>query len=239
MTAPVTAVVLGSRGGNRLRRALASVAWARERVVLDPANRLAGESLPAGVARTADASAVTSAPWILVLEESEVVTPELGALVAAATERTAPAAYRIPIEMHALGVALRPVGAPMRLARRHGVRLRIGMSLALEIPPDERGVGRLREPIVCTGADSLAGALDDLDADAGALAGVLHAAGASPALRHLVVTPLLSSARTLAARGAAGPLWRRWALAVFAGYRAAVAQAKLWEFRRAEAGRPS
>jgi len=35
------AMVVASRGGGRLGRALASVAWASERLVLDPARRLA------------------------------------------------------------------------------------------------------------------------------------------------------------------------------------------------------
>src|SRR5207249_2756964 len=47
--ADVAAVVLASRGGARLASALDGVAWAGERIVLDPAGRLGAERLPDGV----------------------------------------------------------------------------------------------------------------------------------------------------------------------------------------------
>jgi hypothetical protein len=239
MTAPVAAVVLGSRGGSRLGRALESVAWVSERVVLDPAERLAGEKLPAGVVRSADAFTAIGAPWVLLLEECETIPPALETAIATAINGPAAcAAYRVALEVQGLGLVLHPPGAPIRLARRPGARLRWATGLRLELAPGEGSVGRFPDRIVAVGADSLAGAIDDLDADAGALAGLLYAHGASPGLRHLALTPLLSSARTLVARGAGAP-WRRWALAVLAGYRTTVAYAKLWELRRAEAAHAS
>jgi len=229
--APVAAIVLASRGGPRLERALASVAWARERVVLDPARRLGGQVLPRDVG---DSLASTSSPWLLLLEEQEAVPSALADVIVRAVEQPAPGAYRIGQDLETFGVTVRLPGAPVRLARRAGARLRLGAGLRLELEAAAGQVGRLEERLLAAGADSLAGALEDLDAHARALAALLHAEGASPRIRHLAFAPLLPGARALVAPGAGRGLWPRWPIAVLAGYRTAVAYAKLWEIRRME-----
>src|SRR5439155_900343 len=134
----VAAVVLASGGGARLASALASVAWAGERIVLDPAARLTREPLP------------------------------------------------------------------------RGVRLHAGV------------------------AERLGEAVEHLDAQATTLAALLAERRCRPRLWHLVLGPLAAGGHTLVARPVRQRGSARWFLAVLAGYRAAVAYAKLWERRRAE-----
>ena len=86
--ADVAAVVLGARGGARLARALASVGWAGERIVIDPAGRLGAATLPPGVRRLEsplDLAGATEARWLLLLREDEVAPPGLAAAVVDAT----------------------------------------------------------------------------------------------------------------------------------------------------------
>ena len=234
----VAAVVLASRGGARLGRALDSVAWAAERIVLDPGGRTGAEPLPDDVRRGGDPTEVASAPWLLLLEEHETVSRPLAAAIAAAVERPAATAYRIPQEVTAFGVTLRPRRAPVRLACRSDARLALRSGLALELAFDGPGAPRLSEPLLTNGAPTLAAAVEDLDAQATTLAVLLHARRVRPRLRHLVVPPLVAGARALAARSARGGFWGRWTLAVLGGYRVLVAYAKLWEMRRDEAARP-
>jgi len=239
MSAAVAAAVLVSRGGPRLEAALASVAWASERILIDPAARLAGEPLPAGVRRAEEPADATSAPWLLLLEEHEVVPPALADSIAATLGAPARfAAYRIGQEVRAFGATFHPVGAPVRLVERPGARLGLGPGLSPELRALRRGAGRLEGRLVVRAADSLAAALDDLDADAAALAALLARQRVVPRLRHLVLPALAAGTRAFAARGARWAAWQRWILTVLGGYRAVVAYAKLWEIRRAEASTP-
>jgi hypothetical protein len=239
MTAPVAALVLASRGGARLEEALASVAWASERLVLDPARRLAGSTSPALVVRGREPADAASAPWLLLLEEQERVPAALAATITqVACAPGALAAYRIGQEAHAFGAALALPGAPVRLVRRAGARLAVRAGLQAELRPAHGRAGRLRGRLVADGAPSLAQAVEELEADASALAALLHERGVRPGVRHLLLAPLGPSARVLLARGRGGGLGGRWALAVLAGYRALVGYAKLWEARRAEGSRP-
>src|SRR5216117_2068669 len=135
MTAPlesVAAVVLASRGGARLARALESVAWAGERIVLDPAGRLGAEPLPGGVRWGGDPAAA-AAPWLLLVEEHEAVGAPLAAAIAGAVEAPAARAYRIAQEVIAFGTTLRLRCAPVRLALRAGARLRLRTGLTPEL----------------------------------------------------------------------------------------------------------
>jgi hypothetical protein len=246
MTSPVAAIVLASRGGARLARALDAVAWARERLVLDPAGRVRHATLPDGVAVASDAIASATAPWVLVVEERETVSAALAEEIAAAVAAPDVAAYRVPQETRGFDVTLRLRGAPVRLARRAGARLEVRDGLGLALRPAAgtpsraaRGaagsIGRLAGALVVDASGSLAGAVEDLDADAAAFAALLRAGDVRPRLRHLACAPLGPAGRTLVARGA----WRRpaarWTLAVLDGYRVATAYAKLWELRRGEA----
>jgi hypothetical protein len=231
--AEVCALVLGSRGGGRLARALASVAWAGERVVLDPANRLAAEALPGGVRRErrprpAD---VTRAPWLLLIDEDETAPPALATAVAEAIRGETPSpSYRVAQEVHALGARLRPRRDAVRLARRDEARLVLGRGLTPALcatGPSGRLVGVLEKE----GAASLGEAVDDLDAYAGVLAALLVDAGARPGIRTSVMAFLAAGGCVLLARGVTARPWSRWSLALLAGFRAMVAYAKLWELR--------
>ena len=229
----VSAVVLGNRGGERLARALASVAWAGDRVVLDPADRLAGERLPAGVRRHRGArpGEATRAPWLLLLDEHEVAPPALASAVAEAVRSATPwPGYRIAQEVQALGARLRPRAEPVRLAPRSGVRLVLGRGLTPELS-SMGAPGRLPVTLEGRGADSLGEAVDELDAYAGMVAGLLAAAGTDTGIGASMRAFAAAGARMLSARGTAPRPWSRWSLAVLAGYRAMVAHAKLWEAR--------
>jgi len=225
----VAAVVLASRGGARLASALDGVAWAGERIVLDPAGRLGAEPLPDGVRWAGEPAEAARAAWLLLVEEHEAVRPSLVAAIASALEAPGARAYRIAQEVIAFGTTLRLRHAPVRLARRDGVRLRL-----------RTGGGRaprLPERLVTNAGPTLAAAVDELDAQAATLAALLHARRVRPRAWHLVVPPLAASGRALLARGRAGGFWGRWTLAVLDGYRALVAYAKLWEIRQEEAAR--
>jgi hypothetical protein len=231
--AEVCAVVLGSRGGGRLERALASIAWAGERIVLDPANRLAAEALPAGVRRERGPRPedVTSAPWLLLLDEDETAPPALATAVAEAIRGETPlASYRIGQEVHALGTRLRPRRDAVRLARRDGTRLALGRGLTPALSATGTP-GQLAGVLEKEGAGSLGEAVDDLDAYASVLAALLDDAGARPGIRASVIAFLAAGGRMLSARGTTTRPWSRWSLALLAGYRAMVAYAKLWELR--------
>jgi hypothetical protein len=231
--------VLASRGGERLEDALASVAWASERLVLDPARCLGGSRAPHTVVRGREPAEAASAPWLLLLEEQERVPPALAAAIAEVTcAPDALPAYRIGQETHAFGAALALPGAPVRLVRRAGARLGVRAGLQAELRSPHGRPGRLPGRLVAHGASSLAEAVDDLDADASALAALLHERGVRPGLRHLLLAPLGPTARVLLARGRGSGFAGLWALAVLAGYRTLVGYAKLWEVRRAERARP-
>lgn len=229
----VCAVVLGSRGGHRLARTLASVVWAGDRVVLDPTSRLAGESLPAGVRRAGRTrpAEVTDAPWLLLLDEDEIVSPALAVAIADTIRAGAPCSgYRVAQEVRELGARLRPRRDLLRLARREGVRLVLerGLLPALSV---SGSVGRLEGTLEKEGAESLGEAVDDLSAHADTVAALLNDAGARPAIRTSLVAFAVAGGRVLSARGTVPGRWSRWSLAVLAGFRAMVAYAKLWEFR--------
>jgi hypothetical protein len=235
----VAAIVLASRGGPRLEAALASVAWASERIVLDPAGRVEGHPLPPGVRRGGEPVDAASAPWLLLLEEHELVPPALAATIVETVGAPGPfAAYRIGQEVRAFGTVFHPHGAPVRLVRRAGARLRLCRGLALELRPPRGDAGRLRGRLLVRGAESLAAAVDDIDADATVLAALLARRRVAPRLWHLVFPPLAAAARAFAARGSWRGVDRRWTLTVLGGYRTLVAYAKLWEMRRAEVSAP-
>ena len=232
----VTAVVLASRGGPRLARALDSVAWAEARAVLDPARRLAAEPLPAGVSHDVAEPAPATA-WLLLLHEGEVVPVALADAIRTVLARPSPApAFRIPVELRAFGTRLRLRGAPIRLACAAGARLRLGSTLEIALEGLGERPARLAVPLVARGAGSLAEAVDDLDGDGAALAALLRGRHRRTHVRHLLLAPLGAAGRVLCAGGRSRIRWGRWALAVLAGYRTMVAYAKLWELHHVEGG---
>src|SRR5438132_697225 len=117
----------------RLASALDGVAWAGERIVLDPAGRLGAEPLPDGVRWAGEPAEAARAAWLLLVEEHEAVRPSLVAAIASALEAPGARAYRIAQEVIAFGTTLRLRHAPVRLARRDGVRLRLRTGLTPEL----------------------------------------------------------------------------------------------------------
>jgi hypothetical protein len=237
----VAVVVLAARGDARLARALASVAWAAERLVLDPAGRVDPGGLPPGVRHATDAAALpadVSAPWVLLLAEDEVVCPALAAEIAAATAAPEPpTALCLPLELHAFGTRLRVRGRPVRLARRAGVRLGLGRSLSFALDASGGRRGALGAPLIVEPAASLGEAVEDVDHQATVVAMLLDAAGHRARVVHMVAGSLWASGRAFAGRAKPGLGWGRWIITVLAGYRAVVAYAKLWERQRSRAVR--
>jgi len=234
----VATVVLAGSGGARLGSSLASVAWAGERIVLDPAARLTRESLPRGVRLhpgAAQPAELTTAPWVLLLDDGEVASPGLaGAIGAVLAEGSACSAYRIPLEVDGFGAALRSLRSPVRLARRAEAGLRTGRGLVVELGPSSGRPGRLAAPLIVRRADRLSEAVEQIDAHATTLAALLAVHRRRPRLRDLVLGPLAAGGGALIARPARLHVTARWFVAVLWGYRAAVAYAKLWERSRAE-----
>lgn len=231
----VTAVVLTARGGARLARATASVAWADERIVWDPAGRLGAGAVPPATRHVVGDHVLTAlgtAPWLLVLEEEEALDAGGAAAIAAAVGAAdGPAGYRIARTVEAFGGTLHVGGAPVRLARRGEARLTFGPGLGVRIGVAGR-IARLATTLHARRASHVGDALDDLDADGAALAALLYAGGIRVRLRHLIVAPVAAGARLLFARDGAGLGWGRWIVSVLGGYRAMVAYAKLWEVQR-------
>src|SRR5437870_3744587 len=173
--ADVAAVVLASRGGARLASALDGVAWAGERIVLDPAGRLGAERLPDGVRWAGEPAEAARAAWLLLVEEHEAVRPSLVAAIASAREAPGARAYRIAQEVIAFGTTLRLRHAPGRLARRDGVRLRLRTGLTPELAAGRRRAARLPERVVTNAGPPLAPSRDERGAQAAPPAARLRA----------------------------------------------------------------
>lgn len=229
---PVCAVVLAQGDAARLARALASVDWAAERIVLDPADRLSDDALPAGVRRATDPAALPAlsrSAWLLLLCENETPSPAFATAVAEAVGG-APVAWAVRRELHGLGLRLALVGAPVRLAPRRGARVtvRIGLDLVLE-PAAAMLVQRIGPTLAIEWVPTLAVAVRSLDAESTTFAALLERLGRRPRLRGLLLNPWIAAARVLAARAGGRVGFGRWILAVLLGYRVVAAHAKLWE----------
>ena len=119
----------------------------------------------------------------------------------------------------------------MRIGRRDGRRYgsrrarRCGSWCATDVPSSQ-------------GAASLEDAVQTLDAECGAVAAWLAAGPARVRLHQLVLPPLAAMLRAMAAPGGSARPWARWVAAVFAGYRALLVPAKVWEVRQRAAIAP-
>jgi len=237
----LTAIVLAAMGGGRLERSLASVAWAEERIVLDPAARHDAPAVPPGVghvARAAGLGELGSAPWLLLLLEGELASPGLDEVLGRTlAEPSAVTAFGLPLELHALGAQWTSRRAPVRLAARAAARL-----VVRDGRPELAGQGRMlagTAGIVAEASPSLEEAVRALDAECGAMAAWLVAGSSRVRLGHLMLPPLATMLRALAARGTSIRPWARWVAAVFAGYRALLVPAKVWELRQRAAVAPA
>jgi hypothetical protein len=233
---PVLAVVVATRGGTRLESALASVAWARERAVLDPLGATTQAQLPPGVRVGHDAAALPelgSAAWILLTGEHEVASEAL-AIACATAVRGAPSARRVPVEVETLGIRFAPRVHPVRLAPREGSRLGLDRTLELELrSPSARGP-QIEAVLRATGGESVAAAIDSLAPEGRALAALLGRLGQRPGALALGADPLAALVRMLRARASGSAGLARWVAAVFASYRVTLAHVMLWEWRRAQ-----
>jgi len=231
----IVAIVLAATGGARLERSLASVAWARERIVLDPAARLGGRELPPGVRHVACAAPVEelgSTDWLLLLLEGETATPGLAAGLARRLDDAAgPRAFGVPVEMHGLGTRWTPRRAPVRLAARAAAELVVHDGRA-ELAAAGAGLGEAGAALVEEAPASLEDAVRALDAESAALAAWVGAGDLRVRVGHLLLPPLVTAARVLTARGSSTRPWARWVAAVFAGYRTLLVPAKVWELRQ-------
>jgi len=233
----VTAIVLGALGGVRLERSLASVAWAAERIVLDPAAGVDGRSVPAGVrhvAHVAPLAELGSAPWLLLLLEGEVASPPLADALG---DVSGVQALSVPLELHALDAQWTPRRAPVRLAARAAARLVVRDGRP-ELAERGRALSAGSVRIVAEAPPTLEDAVRLLDAECGAVAAWLAAEHARVRLGQLVLPPLAAVLRALGAPGSSTRPWARWVAAVFAGYRALLVPAKVWELRQGAAIAP-
>ena len=132
---PVLAVVVVTRAGRSLARALDSVAWASERAVLDPAGEVGAEIVPAGVrlapgtrprcrrsARRRGCSSSRSTRW----------RPRAWTRTSRASRgRALPECCRVGVAVDTLGVRLVPRYAAVRLAPRDTARVVVERGLEL------------------------------------------------------------------------------------------------------------
>jgi hypothetical protein len=164
-----------------------------------------------------------------------VASSRLGEALAGASGAEA---FGVPLEVHGIDAHWTPRRAPVRLAARAAVRLvmRDGRpelaghgARARRRRREDRGRGRgPRWRTRCR----------TLDAECGAVAAWLAAGAARVRLHQLVLPPLAAMLRAMAAPGGSGRPWARWVAAVFAGYRALLVPAKVWELRQCAAIAP-
>ncbi|MFN8543320.1 MAG: hypothetical protein U0807_03830 [Candidatus Binatia bacterium] len=235
----LAAIVVASEGG-RIASTLAAVAWAEERVVVDPCGRMAGVALPPGVRCVPEAAhleTLVTASWVLLVEEGEVPGAGLAAEVARVCGgREEAGAWRVPRELRLGRVGLQPRTPPVRLAARARARLAVRADGTLTLGTTDAVVGTLAAALVPGETVSVGSLMSRVDASTTSVAAVLMALDAPARRRDIVVAPLLGGVRVLRARAASRCGWARWILAVFAAYGALVAYAKLWERRVPAAG---
>ena len=225
---PLDVLVIVHRGGAVLERTLGSVAWARRRHLLDPAGVLAPGEWPAGCESW---PASGDEGWVLLISEGELAGDGLRAAIERASG-DGPAARRIALECHAFGGVLR---ARPRVRLRRGVgavRASLGGGVEFDV--------RERAPLLPGGAimhelpPLPAQAVDALNAEARTLAALAAAHGQRPHFVRLLGGGVVGAAGLLFGKGTGRLGWGRWIAAVLAGYRALLAEAKLWE--RAQLG---
>jgi hypothetical protein len=221
---PVVALVVAHRGGADLARTLASVEWMAERYVVDPGSVLSPGAWPPKTARW---TAPGSGGWVLLLAEGEVVSDGFAAALET-IDRSDAEAYRLAVECRAFAGVIRLRSRPVRLRRRapYEIRVALGGELAF--------AGAARSPVLAAAVTRhlprLPGdAIDALNAEASVLAALAAAGGVRPRAARLLASGMTGAARVLfgAGRGRLG--WGRWIAAVLTGYRALLAEAKLWE----------
>lgn len=229
----LTALIVASRGGPALQQTLDSVAFADRRCLIDPAGVLGAPAARTGIEAWTDA---TSSGWVLLLLEGEFLAEGSAAVLGAAVRGPA-AAFRLPVVCEAFGRRLRLMGSGLRLAHgaRGGVQARLGGDVALAAVSDARPLAGAS--IIRRLAPLPREAVDELNADATVLATLAAARGVRARAVRLPLGGLIGGGRVLLGRGSAPLGWGRWVAAGLAGYRALLAEAKLWE--REQLGMPA
>jgi len=234
---PAVAVVVATRGGRELARALEAVAWAAERAVLDPGGIVAPERVPSGVrhlARTLELEGAGSMPSVVLVGEDETLSDALVETLARNLAGGAPATLAIAHQLRGFGAELALPGARVRVAPRAGSRIQLDRALMLGVTSTERAV-RAPAPLLHA-VPPMDDVVQALDADSTLLGFILDASKARPRIAAVMVAALMGSGRVLLARARGRVGLARWVLAVLAAYRALLAYAKLWERRRARPG---
>jgi glycosyltransferase involved in cell wall biosynthesis len=106
---PISVIVLTKNAAAHVERALRSVAWADERIVVDAgstddtvaiaqalATRVEQRAWPGYGAQKNHAASLATHDWVLSLDADEAVTDALALQIAALPDRPAPAAFRMP-----------------------------------------------------------------------------------------------------------------------------------------------
>ena len=234
---PVLAVVVVTRAGGSLARALDSVAWAVERAVLDPAGEVAAQALPPGVRLARDATQVAtlgSAPWMLLMAEHEVAAAGLESDVARVVGQGASGGRRVSVEVDTLGVRLVPRYAAVRLAPRETACVVVERGLELGLAGGQIDGPQLATGLCASRGASIDEAISVLGTESGALSVLLARQGPALGMVGITLSAMTAAARLLLARARTRPGIARWLAVVFAGYRVVLANARAWEWRQAQ-----
>ena len=234
---PVLAVVVITRAGRSLARALDSVAWAAERAVLDPAGEAGAETVPAGVRLARDTTqvgALGTAPWVLLLAEHEVAAAGLEEDIARIASQGASGARRVGVEVDTLGVRLVPRYAAVRLAPRDTARVVVERGLELGLAGGPGHGPHLATALCAFRGASIDEAVDVLGTESRALSALLARQDPAPGVAGISLSATVAALRLLLARAPAHAGIVRWLAVVFAGYRVVLAHTRAWELREAQ-----
>ncbi|MGH7893562.1 MAG: hypothetical protein ACREQL_02790, partial [Candidatus Binatia bacterium] len=132
----IAAVVVAARGGDDLARALARAAWADERLVLDPTQRVEPAGLPAGTRHVVDPARLaeaTTAEWLVLLGENDLFdAPASAAVRDAVGGATSGDGFALPVETRTLDLELDAGTSMMVAPRRTRVVVRRGSAIGLD-----------------------------------------------------------------------------------------------------------
>lgn len=244
--ARIAAVLMVKNEAERLPRALASVAWCDEIVVVDDESTDDTAAVAAAhgatvVPRKLDryddqrnaGAAAATADWILALDADEEVTPELADEIQALIDRPdALDVYGIPFRQCLFGAWPRYGGWADPLTRLHRREVRWQGAVHEQLPKPPGRYGVLRGHIVHHSHETLAGFLDKLNRYTDAEAAARHAAGQPVSVAKMILSPLRD-------------FWRRYVLqqgfrdgvvglilALLMAFTIFVVRAKAWELGR-------
>lgn len=213
-----------------LRRALP---WVAAHVVLDPAELTVDAALPAGsirVTTVATALGAVQTPWVLLLTDRDVVSPSLRAEITALPTRTsAPDGARVRFTQHGLAAALAPRARSIRIARSTGVRIALDRRLELGLVPAGASLIDLSARLERHLPHAIDDAAAQLERESRALGVLLDEAAVRPTMRHAAAAAVRAVWAARTAARAEGRRVDQTIAAGWAGYRAVLTYARLWE----------